>query len=439
MSIQQKLSLPPGPKGRLRTTMRIIRDPRGCMQEWLKTYGDPYCVHSLNGKVVLTGRADLIRQIFSHDPMEYEVFGAKAAAPILGSGSMLMLAGTEHRRERKLVMPMFHGDRMRAYAGIMRQAAIDAIESQPRDTVFNMIDLTTKVSLDVIVRAIFGGEDAESIRTLTRLGEETMRRTAPILLFSRHTQHRFLGIGPWDRFVKARDQLQAAFDAEIRRRQDQPAAREDILSMLLDAKYEDGTAIELDHVRDELSTFLFAGHETSAIAMAWAIYHLHRNPETLERLRSELSSQSDPSPEELTQLPYLKAVVQETLRMNPVVTEVLRVLKNSMELDGYHLPAGTAVAPATILAHYNEDVFLNADAFQPERFLENNYSSAEYFPFGGGNRRCAGAAFASYEMAIVLGTILSKYEFELLDDKPVASVRRNITMGPSTGIRVRLV
>lgn len=439
MSVHQQLGLPPGPNGRWRTTMRIVRNPRGCIHEWAKTYGDPFCVQSLNGKVVLTGRADLIRQIFAHDPQNYDVFASQAAKPILGPGSMLMLAGDEHRRERKLVMPMFHGDRMRAYANIMQQATIEALESQPRGTAFNLIDVTTQISLHVIVRAIFGGEDADSIHSLMRLAEETMRRTTPILLFSRHTQRRFFGLGPWDRYLKARNQLRLALDNEISRRENEPDQREDILSMLLDAKYEDGSSIELERVRDELGTFLFAGHETSAIAMTWAIYHLYRNPETLQRLRSELSSLTNPTPEELTQLPYLKAVVQETLRMNPIVTEVLRVLNQPMKLDGYHLPAGTAVAPATILAHYNEDVFPNPDQFLPARFIDRSYSSNEYFPFGGGNRRCAGAAFASYEMAIVLGTMLSRYDFELLEKHSVASVRRNITMGPGTGIRVQRI
>ncbi len=352
---------------------------------------------------------------------------------------MLLLAGAEHRRERKLVMPMFHGDRMRAYAAIMQQAAVDFIEAQPSGKPFNMLDVTTQISLRVIVRAIFGGEDAEPIRELTRLSEETIRRTAPILLFSTHSHFRFLGLSPWDRFTKAQRALQSAFDAEVQRRRDVPRQREDILTMLLQSQYDDGTEIDLTHARDELGTFLFAGHETSAIAMAWAMYHLHTNPQALSTLRHELSELNDPAPAELAQLPYLKAVVQETLRLNPVVTEVLRVLKEPMELDGYLLPAGTAVAPAAILAHYNEATFHDADAFQPERFLDRSYSSAEYFPFGGGHRRCAGAAFASYEMAIVLGTILSRYEFELLESKPVVPIRRNVTMGPSSGIRVRKV
>ncbi len=409
------------------------------MQQWARQYGDPFGVQALNGNVVLTGRPDLIRQVFSHGSADYDTFGTKAAEPILGSGSMLMLSGDAHRRERKLVMPMFHGDRMRAYANIMQQAAVESMQNQTRGTGFEMIDVTTQISLRVIVRAIFGGEDTKSIKTMMELAADTVRRTSPILLFSSHTQRHFLGISPWDRFLRARAALHEALDNEMKRRRTEPADREDILTMLLDAKYEDGQAIDPSHARDELATFLFAGHETSAIAMAWAIYHLLANPEKLVKLRSELSALPNGTAEQIAQLPYLRAVVQETLRLNPIITEVLRVIKKPMEIAGYRLPVGTAIAPAAILAHYNDQTFPEPDSFEPERFLQRSYSSAEYFPYGGGHRRCAGAAFASYEMAIVLGTILSRHELELLESKPVVPRRRNITMGPSTGVRVRLV
>ncbi len=388
MANRRETSLPPGPVGRWRPTLRILRDPRCAFVEWSQKYGDPFFVHALNGPVVITGRPDLIRQIFSHDPMDYEVFAAKTAAPILGEGSMLLISGQPHRRERKLVMPMFHGDRMRAYANIMQQVAIDCMQRQPQQADFQMLSLTTQISLNIIVQAIFGGEEADSINRLVRLSRETIRRISPAFFFSPKLRIRFFGLSPWDRFLRAQADLQAAFDDELTRRRDQPANREDILTMLTQAKYEDGTPIEPSHARDELGTFLFAGHETSAIAMAWAIYHLHSNPETLTRLRSELSSLTDDSPEALAQLPYLKAVVQETLRLHPIVTEVLRIVKSPMELDGYVLPVGTAVAPAKVLAHYREETYPQPDAFRPERFLDNKFSAAEYFPFGGGHRRC---------------------------------------------------
>lgn len=438
INLINKQSYPPGPSGRWRTTLKLIRDPRKTLQEWADEYGDPFHFHALNGHVVVTGRPDLIQQIFSHDPMMYEPFAKEALEPILGSGSMLMLSGNQHRRERKLVMPMFHGDRMRAYANIMQNSAVDSMNAQSTGISFNMLDVTTDISLKVIVAAIFGSENPESSNRLLQLAQQSVKASSPLLFFSPKLHIRFLGLTPWDRFLRAQSNLRSAFDDELARRENEPAQRHDILTMLTEAKYEDGSSIDPDHAFDELATFLFAGHETSAIAMAWAIYHLLRNPDSLAELKEEIKQAPNDSPEQLARLPLLKAVVQETLRLHPVVTEVLRFIKEPMELDGHLLPAGTAVAPAIVLAHYHEETFADPDEFRPQRFLNRTYSSAEYFPFGGGHRRCAGAAFALYEMSIVLGTIVSRYSLELLETSPVVPRRRNITMGPSTGIRVRL-
>ena len=332
---------------------------------------------------------------------------------------------------------MFHGDRMRAYGGIMQRIASTQMQTVERGP-FAMLDLTTKISLQVIVEAVLGGERAESIDQLMSRARSLVEKSHPVLFFSPKMQFHFLGLSPWDRFTRAKTQLRNAFDAELLRRQQDPAPREDILSMLMEARYDDGTAMEPEHLYDELGTFLFAGHETSAIAMAWATYYLLTHPDKLARLKAELSSIDASRPGDLAQLPYLKAVVSESLRMNPIVTEVLRVLNTPMELGEFHIPAGVAVAPAAVMVHYDESVYDRPEQFQPERFLEKQYSAAEFLPFGGGARRCAGAAFALYEMAIILGTLFSKYDFRLLENRPVVPRRRNVTLGPSTGIQVQV-
>lgn len=431
-------SLPPGPQGRWRPTLRIIREPRQALQEWAERYGDPFFVHALNGPVVITGRADLIQQIFAHDAADYDAFGKRALEPILGAGSMLMLSGEPHRRERKLVMPMFHGERMRAYAGIMQAAAERVMPSYADGAVFSALDATTAISLEIIVRAIFGSEREQSAEQLLRLSRKVMSRSWPIFFFSPKLHISLLGLSPWDRLSRAKQELRKALQQEVRYREEFPEHREDILSLLMEARYEDGTSIEREHLFHELGTFLFAGHETTAIALGWALYHLHSNQDCLARLEGELAQVEPDKPESFAALPYMKAVISETLRLHPIVTEVLRVLRSPMQLEGWELPAGTAVAPAVVLAHYHPAVYPDPDRFLPERFLKRSYSSAEYLPFGGGHRRCAGAAFATYEMAIVLGTLLSNFSFELLESKPVKPVRRNITMGPASGIRLRL-
>ncbi|MCA9133698.1 MAG: cytochrome P450, partial [Planctomycetales bacterium] len=322
MAKSTSTALPPGPPGRWRPTLRLIHDARGAFREWSQKYGDPFYLHALNGPVVITGRPELIKQIFSHDPLAYDAFAERALRPMLGSGSLLLLNGERHRRERKLVMPLFHGDRMRSYAAIMQQAALDAMENRPQNTAFDMLDATTEISLSVIVQAVFGGEQAEATRRMIDLAQATVRRSLPIFFFSPKLHIKFFGLSPWDKFLRSRADLRSALQAELRRRKEQPAEREDILSLMTEAQYEDGSPIALDDALDELGTFLFAGHETSAIALAWAIYHLHHNPPTLQRLEQELQAAGEVTGETLAKLPYLKAVVQETLRLHPIVTEV---------------------------------------------------------------------------------------------------------------------
>ncbi|MEM8733004.1 MAG: cytochrome P450 [Planctomycetota bacterium] len=431
--------LPPGPKSlKFFNTMKVLRNPRAAFERWVAEYGDPFFVHALNGPIVVTGRPELIREVFAQDTSKFEVFGERAIRPMLGPGSMLMLDGEKHRRERKLVMPMFHGSRMKAYGDIIRTATLDAMEAVADHSSFEMISVSTDVSLKVIAQAILGGDCAETIDRLTSLARETIERSLPILFFSPRTQIPFMGISPWDRFTKARRTLREAFDDELERREKDPQPREDILTMLLDARYDDGESMSKEHLYDELGTFLMAGHETTAISLAWAIYFLLTNPEPFGRLKHELAACDASDVATLATQPYLKAVVSETLRLNPIVTEVLRVLRSPMELGEYEVPAGFAVAPAAALTHYREELYPEPDCFRPDRFLNRQYSSSEYLPFGGGTRRCAGAAFALYELAIALGTIVTRFELELLEKAPVVPKRRNVVMGPSTGVRVRV-
>ena len=416
--------------------MKLIRQPRQALAGWVREFGDPVLMNALNGKVVVTGQPELVHAIFSHDAFDFDVFAYKTILPLLGEGSLLLLAGEEHKRERKLLMPMFHGERMRAYGDIIQDTALRTLERHAKQGAFQILDASTDISLEVIVRAIFGGEESKDVQRLVSCSKGVVKSSSPLLFFSKALQFRFLGLSPWDRFERATSRLREAFDSELSRREKTPAQREDILTMLINAEYDDGSKIELQRAYDELSTFLFAGHETTAIALTWAVYHLLTNPATLQELVDELKGLDTGDPAQLAAAPYLKAVVQETLRMHPIVTEVLRVLKSPMQLGNFYLPAGMAVAAASALTHYDDSLFPDPERFNPQRFIDRKFSSSEYFPFGGGHRRCAGAAFASYELAIVLGTLFSSFDVRLLEKGPVASKRRNVTMGPSRGILV---
>ena len=435
---QTDIRLPNGPKGRWGPSLSFMRDARGSLEKWIAEFGDPFLINALNGPIVITARPDLISKIFGSDPMMFETFAKATIDPILGKDSMLSLDGEAHRRERKLVMPMFHGQRMRSYAETIQQSAIGAFEANVDVGTVAMHDITTDISLEVIVKALLGADDERAANDLINKSQKVLKLSLPIFFFSSKSQFRFLGLSPWDRFERARKDLRAAINQIIEKREKNLEGREDILSLMLSARYEDGSAMGREHLFDELGTFLFAGHETSAVTMAWAVYCLLTNPESLERLVAELDSAGDLEPGAIAKLPWLSAVVNETLRMKPVVSDVLRVLKEPMDLGEFRIPAGHTVAPAISVAHFNKEVYPDPDNFNPQRFIDRKYDSGEFLPFGGGARRCAGAAFALYEMAIVLGTLFSKYELKLRETKPVVLKRRNVVLGPSTGIRVEM-
>jgi cytochrome P450 len=214
---------------------------------------------------------------------------------------------------------------------------------------------------------------------------------------------------------------------------------EDILSLLALARYDDGSLMDEDAICNEIATMVVAGHETTALGLTWAVDLLHRHGAALERVLAEIDALGpDPSPNDLANAAYLDAVCKETLRLYPLVTEVLRILRAPFELGGYRLEPGIAVGANILLAHRNPARFRDPDCFRPERFQENTFTPFEYLPFGGGHRRCIGASFAIYEMKIVLGALLSRYRVELLNASPPRPVRRNVTIAPNDGVPVRL-
>lgn len=430
--------LPPGPKGSWSPTLKFIRSPRKMLEQWRAEYGDPFLLHALNGPIVLTGREDLIREIFGADPDLFDQFAIQTIMPIMGTGSIFSMVGSEHRRERKLVMPMFHGDRMRSYGKNMCDLAIQKANGKLALGRVETLPLMTEISFGVIVQNIIGGTRAEELQSLVAASRHVIEAIKPILLFTKRSHISFLGLTPWDRFCRAKKELFENIDRIIDQRQSEKTEHDDILSLLCQATYEDGQPMTREHIRDELLTFLFAGHETTALSLTWAMYHLHRNPRLLERLRAELDACAD-DPAELASAEYLKACVQETLRVHPIVTEVIRKLKQPLKLDQYTVPAGYAVSPVTVLAHYNPDIYTDPERFDPDRFLGKSYSPFCYMPFGGGHRRCVGAAFASYEMSMVIGSLLKRFEFQLIEDQPVVPVRKNVVMAPSSVVPLKIV
>ena len=295
------------------------------------------------------------------------------------------------------------------------------------------------ITLEVILRTVFGaeGERLDALRSLVQRLSRVMAN--PIWLWPR-LQIDLGPLSPWGRFLRAKRDLDTFLFAEFaRRRADGSTARDDVLSLLLAARYEDGEPMRDEELRDQMLTLLFAGHDTTATSLAFAVHNILRHPEVRERLREELVhvvGAGPLAPEHVGKLEYLDATVKETLRLNPIISEVGRVLARPMRIGGWDLPAGVVAAPCIYLAHRRPDVWPEPERFDPERFIGRRPSPYEFFPFGGGVRRCLGMAFALYEMKVVLAEVASRVELRLATGYRMQRVRRSITLAPSKGMPV---
>ncbi|WP_437562719.1 cytochrome P450 [Sorangium sp. So ce542] len=429
--------LPRGPQGRLLTTYQFLTRPIELLSRCAATYGDVFNVPMYNGDVVMAGSPASVQDVMTAPPDALVPYATKSIAPLVGEHSLVMLSGERHRRERKLLTPPFHGDRMRAYAAAMADVAARRFAEAARAPRAVAQDITQAISLDVILRAVFGVEEPSRMSAFARAIVAMTDALTPALTFLPVLQRELGGLGPYARFRRRVEHLDALCREQIERARAAPG--DDILSLLVAARYDDGSSMSDQAIFDELRTLLFAGHETTALALAWALDHAHRHPTVLARLRDELDALGpEPDPERLAALPYLDAVCKEALRLHPIVTEAPRMAAQPFRLGEHTLPPGTGVAPCILLVHHRPELYPEPSRFRPERFLERKYSPFEYLPFGGGNRRCIGAAFAMFEMKIVLGVALSAWEFRLLDERPPRPVRRNLTLGPAGGVPLAL-
>ncbi|HSN99044.1 MAG TPA: cytochrome P450 [Candidatus Nanopelagicales bacterium] len=430
--------LPPGPPmPRLQTLLAMLDTPR-FLRACARRYGDPFTLHLPVGRVVATGHPEGIREIFTADPAIFGTITQTTLKPVVGESSLLLLEGPRHRRERRLLMPPFHGDRMRAYGALMQEITLRRAAALPRGEELRGQDLTQGISLEVIIQAVFGVQEPGRVRRFQdAISEYFLAYTVP-LMFLPKLRRPMAGLGPWDRFQVSAQRLEGLLDEEIAMRRASRAAHEDVLSLLLAARDEEGQPMTDGEIKDELRTMLIAGHETTAVGLAWALYYVHLLPEVRGRLLEELGGLGPtPSPEALAQSPYLSAVCDESLRIHPVVALAPRRTLAPFTLRGREIPVGMGVLAVIVLAHGDPALYPEPERFRPERFLERKFSPFEYLPFGGGHRRCVGAAFAQYEMKVALGSLLAAHRFSLVEQGAVKPVRRNVTFGPNTGVRLR--
>ena len=430
------------------TMIRALLDQFGTLERYQKKYGEIFYSPktSLFPANAIFSNPQAIEQLFTADPSLFEV-DQQSNAPIkvlLGNNSLVLLDGIEHKRHRKLLMPPFHGERMKSYGQTMVEVTKEVIARWQVGQTICIRDYTQEISLQVILKTIFGLDEGQRYDRLKRILVDWLEIfNSPLnsfFLFFPALQKDLGVLTPWSKFLRQKRQIRDILRAECDRRRSNPdALGEDILSLLLEARYEDGRSMSDGEIQDELMTMLFAGHETTASSLAWSFYWLHRLPEVGQKLRSELNSLAqDAEFTDIIKLPYLDAVVSETLRLNPVVVFVGRQLKAPFELMGYQFEAGTSLFPSIYLTHQREDIYPEPKQFKPERFLEKQFSPYEFLPFGGGNRRCLGYAFALFEMKLVLATILSHVELELLDNRPLESARRGFTFTPAGGVKMRV-
>ncbi|MCX5748356.1 MAG: cytochrome P450 [Proteobacteria bacterium] len=460
MSSTDAASLPAGPTTSPVVAMaRWLFTPLAMLDGLSKQYGNVFTLRlpRLPEPFVFFAEPEAVRALWHGDP---DVLRAGEANELLrsvvGAHSLLVLDGDAHLRERRLMLPPFHGDRMRAYGAAMRDATLRELARWPQGRAFPIHGAMQAITLDVILRTIFGvGAEAAQLAPLrealvryTTLGTSWLG-TALLLLvppaqasrIQRAATGPFGALLPWAHISRAQqdtDRLVRALIAD--RRRAGTAGRDDVLSMLLDARDDHGAPMTDDELRDEMLTLLLAGHETTATALAWAIHHLLANPTWLARLRAELAEVVDADGhvplDRLDRLVLLDAAIKETLRLTPIIPLVGRRLARPTTIAGHALPTGTTVMASIYLVHRRADLWPDPTRFDPGRFVGKKPDPTHFFPFGGGTRRCLGMAFALYEMKIVLATILATVDLAPAPGRPVRVVRRGITFAPSGGMPV---
>lgn len=439
------MTLPKSPKiPALIQLIRWIFTPMSFMEECYKRYGDIFRLQ-LSKEIVFVSNPQALGQILAGDTKDFEASGDLNAVfeHSLGKKSLILLSGASHQRQRQLMMPSFHGERMRNYGDTIANITKQIMSQWEIGKPFCVRSSTQTLTLRTIVQAVFGVYEDDRAQKLEQLFCEMLEQTSSparvLMLYFPALRNIFGSRNPWQKFLRFRQEIDNILYKEIREcRENADPSRTDILSLLIAARDEAGQPMTDEELRDELMTLLFAGHETTATALAWALYAIHKTPSVREKLLEELDSLGEnPDPSTIFKLPYLNAVCCETLRLYPVAMLTFpRVAKVPLSLAGYDIQPGTILMGSIYLTYRREDIYPEPEKFKPERFLGKQYSPYEFLPFGGGARRCIGFAFAQFEMKIALAEILSRLELELIDNGEVRLKRRGLVTAPNRSIQM---
>jgi cytochrome P450 len=427
MSVRSQL--PPGPRqpAAVQTIGWWVR-PVAFMERARARYGKRFTVRLVaTPPFVMLSEPDQLKALFAAPPdVLHPGEGARILEPVVGSKSLILLDEAEHLEQRKLMLPAFHGEKMERLSGLMADVAERELASWPRDQAAPLHPRFQGLTLEIILRTVFGLDPG------TRLDELRDLLTA-ILDFSSkpgsiipQLQRGYFGRGPWVRFAEMRERADRLLYELIDERRNDGEDRDDILALLLSARHEDDSPMTDAELRDELMTMLVAGHETTASELAWAFERLAREPAVLDRLVAEIDADDGDE--------YLTATIQETLRRRPVLPNAEpRLVKQPIEIGGWEYPPGVCLIANAYLVHHDPDVYPEPYAFRPERFLDSPPGTFTWIPFGGGRRRCIGASFATLEMKIVLRAALTAYSIQPAPNGAELTRRRSITLSPKQG------
>ena len=422
--------LPPGPRlPRIAQTAWWATRPMAFMRRCQARYGDLFTIRIYGfGNIVMLADPALIKEVFTGDRDVFAAGQANAAmSPVLGRHSLLVLDGDRHLRQRKLMLPPFHGEAIGRYRERVQEITAAELASWPLGEPFAIRPRMQDITFEVILRAVIGVRDPQRLQRLRELLPKLLDFSVfdmwSVWLFPKLID---TPIGRCHPSQRVRPEVDRLLHEEIAAHRAEPEDRDDILALLVSARGEDGEPLSDEELLDQIITLLLAGHETTTTGLAWAFERLVRHPAVLERLRRELEADEDE---------YLDAVVNETLRVRPVIDGVWRKLTAPAMLAGHRLPAGTLVFPAISLVQTSAG-FPAAEEFRPERFLDGSPAPYTFIPFGGGPRRCIGASFAIMEMKTVLRTVLMQIDLRAADPRPEQPRVHHVTQVPSRGARV---
>ena len=426
--------LPPGP--RTPTALQSIgwwSRPTAYMERCRARYGKRFTIRLLDqSPFVILSDPDEIKQVFTAPPdVLHPGEGARILEPVIGANSVILLDEDPHMRQRKLLLPAFHGEKMQRLSGLMGELAEREVASWPTGEPIPLHGRLQRLTLEVILRAVFGLQRGAQLDELRDLMTEVLAFGESPLSLLPPAQRLLAGRGPVGRMERVGARADALIYALIEERRQDSGDGEDVLSMLLGARDEDGEPMSPAELRDELVTALVAGHETTASQLAWALERIAREPGVQRRLHEELDDGSDDA--------YLTATINEILRRRPVVPNAEpRLVKQPVQIGDIEYQPGVVLFASAYLVHHDAAIYPDPYAFRPERFLDQTPGTYTWIPFGGGRRRCLGASFALLEMKIVLRTALARYELRSTGGPPEITRRRGITFSPSGGSRVIL-